>query len=145
MDDRRKSSRVQVQFNITMSFSHGKTGGEGQLINLSQGGAAMRSDKPLSKGDFMTLRICPPDCETPIVVETAVVRWVEGRDYGVEFLKFKPAEQERLRDLLNPLLENIPGHERARAAEITKREEHNRVKQNEAKQEEQKKEVDWFG
>jgi hypothetical protein len=145
MDDRRKAPRILVQFNITMSFSGGQTAGEGHLINLSPGGAALRSDKPLSKGDFLTLRIFPPGWAKPIAVESAVVRWVEGRDFGLEFLKVQAAEAKRLHRVLSPLVELIPAEERAKAAEITKREEQTREKEKEIKEEDKKKEVDWFG
>lgn len=107
--ERRKYPRVLMQFPIMMAFVQTQTGGEGQLINLSRGGAAIRSDTSVTKGDFLTLRIYPTEGETPIVVETAVVMWVQGQDFGVEFLKVPAAEEERLRNLLGPFLDSS-GH-----------------------------------
>lgn len=101
--ERRKFSRFHVQFKVTLSFSQGEAGGEGRLVNLALGGAGIRSAKRVVTGDFVALRIFPPDTETPIAVESAAVRWVQGPEFGVEFLKVQPAERQRLEELLKQL------------------------------------------
>lgn len=99
----RKYPRIRVEFKITFSFSGGQTVGEGKLIDLSEGGCAIHSEKTLDKGTFLSFTISPPALDSPIRVDSAAVRWVKGREFGVEFLKMRPEEQERLRQLVQTL------------------------------------------
>lgn len=96
--DKRKTPRIVVQIPITFSSSPAQTVGKGTLRNLSLTGCAVRSEMRVEKGALLALRIYPPDCASPIVVEDAAVRWVEGLDFGLEFLKVQPDQQERLRE-----------------------------------------------
>ncbi len=42
-------------------------------------------------------------------VDLAAVRWSEGREFGLEFLRMQPEEQQRLRRFVSTL-ETQPGH-----------------------------------
>ncbi len=97
--ERRRQQRIRVEFRVTLSFASGKISGEGKLLNVSQGGCAIESNQSLKAGDYVSLRIHPPDQGPPIAVESAAVRWVRGRDFGVEFVKIRPGELERLTQL----------------------------------------------
>lgn len=44
----------------------------------------------------MELRICAPNVDPPIVVERAVVQWVQGDKFGLHFLVVDKSELIRL-------------------------------------------------
>lgn len=100
--ERRKHARIRVEFRVTLSFTSGRTAGEGKLVNVSQGGCAIESEKSLKTGDYVSLLIHPHDQGQPIAIESAAVRWVRGRDFGVEFVKILPGELERLTQFAEP-------------------------------------------
>ena len=60
---------------------------------------------------MLLLRIYPPQWNLPIVVKAAVVRWVRGLDFGVEFLNIDTEVQAEVRRLLQELQaqDNMPG------------------------------------
>ena len=100
--ERRKHARIRVEFRVTLSFVSGRVAGEGKLLNVSQGGCAIESEKSLKTGDYVSLLIHPADQGQPIAIESAAVRWVRGRDFGVEFVKIRPGELERLTQFTDP-------------------------------------------
>ena len=101
-EERRKHARMRVEFRVTLSFTSGRTAGEGKLLNVSEGGCAIESAKSLKTGDYVSLLIHPHDQGQPIAIESAAVRWVRGRDFGVEFVKIRPGELERLTQFAEP-------------------------------------------
>ncbi len=63
----------------------------------------------------MTLRIFLSDGHPPLEVIKAVVRWAQGREFGLELLHLLPEERERLRRFVTRLesldpLETAPSH-----------------------------------
>jgi hypothetical protein len=86
--------------NSRVSFSSETVKGEGRLENLSLGGAAISSDLPLSRGEYLAMKITFPTQAAAIDVEVAPVRWVKVGSFGVEFIRMTPGAQERLKDYL---------------------------------------------
>ena len=43
--ERRKYPRVDVKFKVTLAFAGGQLEGKGQMLNLSEGGCAVKGDK----------------------------------------------------------------------------------------------------
>jgi len=99
----RSKPRIPVQFPI--SFSGDQVAGRGTVINLSAGGAGIESDKNVQKGTFLDLHVHLPGHEGTILeVDLAAVRWAAGNRFGVEFLRIRTEEQQRL----NQLVRNAP-------------------------------------
>ncbi len=75
------------------------------------GGCKVGSDKYVSgiMDRCMEVRIHLPVHYDPLEVEQAVVRWLRGRKFGLEFIRMRPEEQERLRQFLNILTPAKPG------------------------------------
>jgi hypothetical protein len=48
----------------------------------------------------LTVKLFLPDHEWELKLERAVVRWIEGKTFGLEFLSLRPAQRERIRLLL---------------------------------------------
>ena len=86
-----------------VTFSSETTKGEGRLDNLSLGGAAILSDSPISRGEYVTMTITCSAQAGAIEIELAPVRWVKAGSFGVEFIRIAPDSQERLKQYLNAL------------------------------------------
>lgn len=74
--------------------------GEATLLDLSTSGCKASSAIALHKGMLLKLSLFLPDHRWPLRVEEAIVRWVEGQSFGLEFTSIRLAQRERLRALI---------------------------------------------
>jgi len=100
----RRERRLFVQYPVLFLGNQGV--GEGKLINLSMGGAAIESRAAVQRGTVLTLRVHPPSVPQPIAVDQAEVTWTAGDDFGVQFLSLGTREQARLGQLVAGLLQD---------------------------------------
>lgn len=100
-----KERRVLVRYPVSFLGDYGVN--EGTLFNLSTGGCAIESAKPVQLGAVMPLRVRLPSQDPPIEVELAEVTWTAGQDFGVRFLQLEPGQKERLRRLITDLQQEI--------------------------------------
>jgi hypothetical protein len=84
-------------------FSSETVRGDGRLDNLSLGGAAIVTDLPIAKGEYLALSIIFPTQPGAIDIELAPVRWVKPGSFGVEFIRIAPGSQQRLKQYLATL------------------------------------------
>ena len=99
--DLRQHPRYPVQCGI--AFSGDDFEGEGTVMNLSKGGWRITSNQIVPKGEYLALRVRVPDHEVPLEVDLAAVRWSSGQEFGLEFIRMKPEEQERHNQFINTL------------------------------------------
>ena len=93
---RRMSLSCRLCFVVEEGFE-----GEATLLDVSTGGCRASSAVAVHKGMSCTLSLFLPDHHPwPLVIDKAVVRWVDGPEFGVEFTAIRPAQRERLRALL---------------------------------------------
>ena len=78
----------------------GTNGVKGITNNLSLGGCRINGNLAVRRGQHLTVRLHLPGEESPIVVERAAVRWVDGEDFGLQFVSLPSGERERLQGLL---------------------------------------------
>lgn len=97
----RKHPRFRVQFRST--FSGHQIDGEGKAIELSQGGCRIESDLSVPADTTLELRLYVPDLDWPMRVEQATVKWARGREFGLEFVRILPDEEETLRRVVKDL------------------------------------------
>ena len=97
----RKYPRFRVQFRST--FSGHQVDGEGKAIDLSRGGCKIESDLCVQAGTPLELRLYVPDLDWPMRVEQAAVKWARGQQFGLEFLRLLPKEEETLGRLIKDL------------------------------------------
>ena len=110
MDERRQFPRVAVQFPITL-FKDGVMIGDGISYDLSAGGCAAGSRATVGRGDYVALQLYLPDHHdptTPLMVETAVVRWSIQEKFGLEFITMPSEDQARLRQYIKTLQASSP-------------------------------------
>ncbi len=101
--------RVPVGYPATIQSDAGV--GEGILLDLSPTGCRMRSNIVLNAGAYLALRIAVAQEPTPLAVEVSVVRWCKDGHVGVEFLRYRQGDRERVTNLVAALPPtNIPIH-----------------------------------
>ena len=79
-------------------------------MDISLTGCRAESEAAIEIGMVFSLSIYLADHPWPLHVQTAVVRWVDGYTFGLEFEGILPAQRERLRLLLRkckPLDNNL--------------------------------------
>ncbi len=95
--EQRRHPRFQVDY--TGSFSGEGINGNGIILDLSSSGCRARHKSTVDRGDSLGMLIDVPKYETPLHVDLAVVRWVQGQEFGTEFIRMAPAYQEQLREV----------------------------------------------
>lgn len=101
--EQRKFERFSI--NGLVTFIGDSVRGDGQIDNLSLGGAAIASDVPVARGDYLQLTLTLPAPAHPaaIDVELAPVRWVKDQSFGVEFIRVSPTAVQTLQRFIERL------------------------------------------
>jgi PilZ domain-containing protein len=105
--------RLYQRFPVHCSVTYhaGQFQGHGTVWNLSLSGWKLSGDVPLQVGQTCSLTVNLPN-EESIVVAAAIVRWVRGREYGLETLSIEKQTHSRVEDVIKRLVqesgESIP-------------------------------------
>lgn len=75
--------------------------GKGVATNLSQSGMRIQGDHAVEPGLDLALRVTFADDDPPIEVERATVRWVDGYDFGLDFVQLTPLAAKHITDVLS--------------------------------------------
>ncbi len=97
----RKHTRFAVQ--LPVSFSGDQLSNEGTILNVSTEGCAITSETVASVAVYLQLTMQLREREEPVQVELAAVRWSSATRFGVEFIKIRPEEWERLKKFVKVL------------------------------------------
>lgn len=79
----RKNQRFKES--VPVLYRGAQTAGEGMLTDLSLSGGAVKGNEPVSVGMRLRLRILAPGDSEPLLLDRAIVRWVKGLEFGIEF------------------------------------------------------------
>ena len=93
--EQRESKRILVRFAIAFAGEHKK--GRGIACDLSLWGCMIETDAPLPADTLLELRLFLTEQDMPIEA-AASVRWADGKQMGVKFLRIR--DEERLRKFL---------------------------------------------
>ena len=74
--------------------------GEATILDLSTGGCQATSLSEVRVGTTLRLSLFLQDQEWPLRIDEALVRWVKGPTFGLEFTKIRPAQRERVRAII---------------------------------------------
>jgi hypothetical protein len=80
-------------------FGEGDFEGEATVLDISTNGCKATSLIELKIGMVLKLSLFLQDHRWPVRIDQAVVRWVDGHCFGLEFTSIRPAQRERLRGL----------------------------------------------
>ena len=96
----REYPRIPVDMQVFFSSTNKTDICEGTMFDLSASGCAVTSMSSVQPGSAVRILIRATDLGSPIMIESAAVRWSEGGEFGVEFLGLSEIDQRRLRRLL---------------------------------------------
>jgi len=99
--DRRAQPRFTTQFRST--FTGPQQEGQGRTLDLSISGCKIESGAPVTKGLAFECRLHIPGFDWPLRIDEAVVRWVAGNTFGLEFTRLRPEEQAKLKSAIQDL------------------------------------------
>ena len=103
----RQGKRVGAQFEVGLLGD--LVDGNGRLVDLSTGGCRLRSSEGVKPNSQLHVFLRSPHDVVPIKVELAAVRWANGQEFGLEFIRVHPGQQKRLGHLVTALQENGSG------------------------------------
>ncbi len=69
---------------------------QGTLVNLSMSGCGVEGNESFQVGGLLTVVVHLPDGNPPMEIDLARVRWARGDKFGLQFLRLRPEERERL-------------------------------------------------
>ena len=105
--ERREYPRVAIQLPVSLSSS-GVAGG-GLVSGLSDRGCTVISDELIQAGTSLALHIQLPGQYAPLKVDLAEVRWAQGREFGLEFVRLRLEEKARLQRFISALVRKAEG------------------------------------
>lgn len=94
--DRRITPRFRVDFRTVIAAHNTRMEHTGSVLDLSLIGCRIEAPIPVHQSLIMELRIYVPDLDWPIIVDAAVVQWVEGNTFGLYFVRLRPTQGDRL-------------------------------------------------
>ncbi len=74
--------------------------GEATILDVSTNGCRAQSSVELKVGMLLKLWLFLGDYKWPLRVDQAIVRWIDGAEFGLEFASIRLAQRERLRALI---------------------------------------------
>lgn len=99
MKERRQHRRVPAQLkSLLLGNSHEV---EGVTLDLSIGGARIESEIDVFPGKQIQVRLVVPGEEEPLLIDQALVRWVDEDTFGIEFLKVNQERRDDLEELID--------------------------------------------
>jgi hypothetical protein len=98
----RRCARYSVHFQSTLSTPQ-MPEGKGTATDLSIRGCRVESFTPVLPGIRVKLSIDVPEPKSVIEVDQAVVRWVIGQEFGLEFASIAPEQFEQLTKVIQQL------------------------------------------
>jgi PilZ domain len=100
----RYSERIQATFPVIITV--GSLVSEGRILDLTVPGCLIESPVSVTKGDYLQLKLSLPGLNSPFSVALAAVRWTNGSQFGVEFIKMNEKEQRQLNQVMARHLSN---------------------------------------
>ena len=74
--------------------------GEATILDISTNGCKATSLTEVKVGLILKVSLFLQDQQWPLRIDQAVVRWVDGQCFGLEFIGIRPAQRERLRSMV---------------------------------------------
>jgi hypothetical protein len=95
----RRGRRIKMNRRLFF-FGEDELEGEAKIVDLSTGGCQATSLTEVKTGLLLKLTLFLDDQPWPLRVDEAIVRWVNGPSFGLEFIGIRSAQRERLRAIL---------------------------------------------
>lgn len=94
----RRGSRIEEPCYLTYSGISADVivVGEGTALDYSADGFGIEGSRAVVPGALLTLCVCIPDGQEPLLVEEVRVAWVQGKRFGVSAVQIGHEERRRL-------------------------------------------------
>ena len=86
--------------------------GEGIIKDLSLSGSYITGNARVSVGMALALQIFVPGDPVPLLIDRAIVKWVKGSEFGVDFDTPQPKVAERITKVISTLVKTHHGSSR---------------------------------
>ena len=83
--------------------------GEGIIKDLSLSGSYMTGNAPVSVEMALALQIFVPGDPEPLLIDRAIVKWVKGSEFGVDFDTPQPTVAKRITTVISTLVKTQQG------------------------------------
>lgn len=99
--EQRKNLRRDVRKMVTLRMIAADKAGlaSGQVIDVTTRGGGLHLTKPLTRGQYLTLKVYLNDGTGSVLCELAQVQWAEEDRAGVAFLRMSLENERRLHQL----------------------------------------------
>jgi len=75
--------------------------GKGIMTNLSQSGMRVQGDHMVTPGLQIAIRVVFAENRSSVQIERATVRWVNGCDFGLEFVRIAPLASKQIAHVIS--------------------------------------------
>jgi len=100
----RYNKRIHIQSPVIFTIGSGI--GEGRALDITVPGCLIESPISVKRGDYLQLKLFLLGLKSPIAVALAAVRWTDGSQFGVEFIRMEEKEQRQLNHIMARHLSN---------------------------------------
>ncbi|NOS81172.1 MAG: PilZ domain-containing protein [Nitrospira sp.] len=112
-------SRIYHRFTLScpVVFGGAPFVGEGLLTNLSMMGCSVMCDREVLCGSTVRVSVLLPNQPRALSIDLGTIKWVQGHQFGVEFLRLPVEARQRLNSTLrNELIGFLKGRSGRREA-----------------------------
>lgn len=95
----RRGRRLNLSCRLFL-FGEDDFEGEATILDLSTNGCQATSLTEVQVGMELRLSLFLHDQEWPVRIDEALVRWVKGESFGLEFTQIMSAQRERIRAII---------------------------------------------
>lgn len=95
----RRGRRLHIDCRLFF-FGENEFEGEAKVLDISTNGCQASSQVAVEVGMQLRLSIFLGDQKWPLRIDQAIVRWVRGQNFGLEFIGIRLAQRERLRAMI---------------------------------------------
>ena len=86
----------RYQLHYPIIFGGAPFVGEGILTNLSFSGCSVLCDREVQCGSHVRVSVLLPDQVQALTIELGTIKWVQGHQFGVEFVRLPDETRQRL-------------------------------------------------
>jgi hypothetical protein len=99
MVEQRRGRRISLSCRLFF-FGEDDFDGEATILGLSTNGCQATSLTEVQVGMVLCLSLFLHDQKWPVRIDKALVRWVKGTNFGLEFTGIRSAQRERVRSIV---------------------------------------------
>ena len=86
--------KERIPLTCPVTFTTGSQTGEGRVLDVTSPGCLIESAGiAVPKGQSLQLKLSLPGLKVPLMVTLGIVRWTNGNQFGVEFIKMDEANR----------------------------------------------------